>query len=479
MQAFEYSCPTKIVCGAHALRKLADELRDHHVEKPLVLTDANLVKLGVTRHATEPLEEAGIPFVTFDAIPPDSSLDVVNEVVRVYLDSGCDGFVALGGGSVIDTGKGAAASISCEGEDFALLQGAEILRGDRPPFFAIPTTAGTGSEVTLVAVVADTAANAKLSYTSYRLVPDVAFLDPALTQSLPPKLTSTTGMDALTHAIEAYTSVQKNPVSDAFATGAIELIARNIFTACETPGDADARTALALGSLMAGAAFSNAMVGIVHAVGHSLGGLCHIPHGIDLRPLGQSGLGGVFLGNKEGLDALPPGAQGHGQHSRAGPQLPRQGQLPHKGARPAGQLQLPSRSQNAHQDGQVIEGARLFQMGGSQIDRNAADRKGEAGILDGGAHPLPGLADGGVGQAHHREGGQSSGQIALAGHRVAGNPVQAQGPDGTYHGETSFRIRGWGYERCVPILPASRPKCKPGPRRRDMEDAGERPREGK
>lgn len=279
MQAFEYSCPTKIVCGAHALRKLADELRDHHVEKPLVLTDANLVKLGVTRHATEPLEEAGIPFVTFDAIPPDSSLDVVNEVVRVYLNSGCDGFVALGGGSVIDTGKGAAASISCEGEDFALLQGAEILRGDRPPFFAIPTTAGTGSEVTLVAVVADTAANAKLSYTSYRLVPDVAFLDPALTQSLPPKLTSTTGMDALTHAIEAYTSVQKNPVSDAFATGAIELIARNIFTACETPGDADARTALALGSLMAGAAFSNAMVGIVHAVGHSLGGLCHIPHG--------------------------------------------------------------------------------------------------------------------------------------------------------------------------------------------------------
>lgn len=279
MQAFEYSCPTKIVCGAHALRKLADELRDHHVEKPLVLTDANLVKLGVTRHATEPLEEAGIPFVTFDAIPPDSSLDVVNEVVRVYLDSGCDGFVALGGGSVIDTGKGAAASISCEGEDFALLQGAEILRGDRPPFFAIPTTAGTGSEVTLVAVVADTAANAKLSYISYRLVPDVAFLDPALTQSLPPKLTSTTGMDALTHAIEAYTSVQKNPVSDAFATGAIELIARNIFTACETPGDADARTALALGSLMAGAAFSNAMVGIVHAVGHSLGGLCHIPHG--------------------------------------------------------------------------------------------------------------------------------------------------------------------------------------------------------
>ncbi len=279
MQAFEYSCPTKIVCGQHALRKLADELRDHHVEKPLVLTDANLVKLGVARHAIEPLEEAGVPFSVFDRIPPDSSLDVVNEVARLYRDEGCDGFVALGGGSVIDTGKGAAASVSCEGEDFARLQGSEILRGDLPPFFAIPTTAGTGSEVTLVAVVADTAANAKLSYTSYRLVPDVAFLDPALTQSLPPKLTSTTGMDALTHAVEAYTSIQKNPVSDAFAKGAVELIARNVFAACETPQDADARTSLALGSLMAGAAFSNAMVGVVHAIGHSLGGLCHVPHG--------------------------------------------------------------------------------------------------------------------------------------------------------------------------------------------------------
>lgn len=279
MQAFEYSCPTKIVCGAHALRKLADELRDHQVEKPLLLSDANLVKLGVAQHAIEPLEEAGVSFALFDQIPPDSSLDVVNEVVRVYTEEGCDGFVALGGGSVIDTGKGAAASISCEGADFASLQGAEILRGERPPFFAIPTTAGTGSEVTLVAVVADTAANAKLSYTSYRLVPDVAFLDPALTQSLPPKLTSTTGMDALTHAVEAYTSIQKNPVSDAFATGAIELISRNLVTACETPQDADARTALALGSLMAGVAFSNAMVGVVHALGHSLGGLCHVPHG--------------------------------------------------------------------------------------------------------------------------------------------------------------------------------------------------------
>ena len=170
-------------------------------------------------------------------------------------------------------------AVASEGVDFATLQGSEILKADLPPFIAVPTTAGTGSEVTLVAVVADTHKHAKLSFTSYKLVPHVAILDPALTSSLPPKLTATTGMDALTHAVEAHTSIQKNPVSDAFAAKAVALIAANLPTACRNGADTEARTSLALASLMAGAAFSNAMVGIVHAIGHSLGGLCRIPHG--------------------------------------------------------------------------------------------------------------------------------------------------------------------------------------------------------
>ncbi len=149
--------------------------------------------------------------------------------------------MAIGGGSVIDTTKGAAASLACEGVDFATLQGSEILHADLPPFIAVPTTAGTGSEVTLVAVVADTQKHAKLSFTSYKLVPHAAILDPALTASLPPKLTATTGMDALTHAIEAYTSIQKNPVSDAFAVKAIELIAANLPVACRDGANVDAR----------------------------------------------------------------------------------------------------------------------------------------------------------------------------------------------------------------------------------------------
>ena len=279
MHGFEFSCPTKIVAGKGALDKTPDELANLHVVHPLVMTDQGLAKLGVSAKLTRVLDEAGLSYEVFDQVPPDSSLDVVNEVARLYADRGCDGFIAIGGGSVIDTTKGAAASLSCKGADFATLQGSEILTEDLPPLIAIPTTAGTGSEVTLVAVVADTRQHAKLSFTSYKLVPHTAILDPALTSSLPPKLTATTGMDALTHAIEAYTSTQKNPVSDAFAVQAVRMISENLPKACANGSDADARLSLAVASLMAGAAFSNAMVGIVHSIGHSLGGLCRIPHG--------------------------------------------------------------------------------------------------------------------------------------------------------------------------------------------------------
>lgn len=279
MRGFEFSCPTKIVCGVHALDKLPGELAERGIAHPLVMTDAGLVKLGVSAQVTTILDAAELPYDLFDRVPPDSSLDVVSEATRFYTEQACDGFIALGGGSVIDTVKGAAASIAYAGVDFATLQGSEILRHDIPPIIAVPTTAGTGSEVTLVAVIADTNSHAKLSFTSYKLIPHVAILDPALSLSLPPKLTATTGMDALTHAIEAFTSIQKNPVSDAFACKAIELIAQNLPRACAEGNDVDARTNLALASLMAGAAFSNAMVGIVHALGHALGGLCHIPHG--------------------------------------------------------------------------------------------------------------------------------------------------------------------------------------------------------
>lgn len=279
MNAFEFHCPTKIICGKNALHKLPVKMTDRKVTKPLIVTDKNLVALGIAERVFAPLKEADIPYVVYDQVPPDSSLTVVNEVAELYRTQGCDGWIALGGGSAIDTAKGAAAAVSVGEKDFTGLQGSEILQDDLDTLIAIPTTAGTGSEVTLVAVVADTQNHAKLSYTSYRLVPHLAFLDPQFTASLPPKLTATTGIDALTHAIEAFTSIQKNPISDALALQAIRLISENLAHSCAEPNDLDARTNLALGSLLAGASFSNAMVGIVHAIGHSLGGLCHIPHG--------------------------------------------------------------------------------------------------------------------------------------------------------------------------------------------------------
>lgn len=152
MKGFEFYCPTKIVCGAHALDKLPDELASRGVRRPLVMTDTGLMKLGVAAKLTDVLDAAGVPYDVFDQVPPDSSMDVVNEVAQLYGQRGCDGFVAIGGGSVIDTTKGAAASLACKGVDFATLQGSEILNADLPPFIAVPTTAGTGSEVTLVEI---------------------------------------------------------------------------------------------------------------------------------------------------------------------------------------------------------------------------------------------------------------------------------------------------------------------------------------
>ena len=144
---------------------------------------------------------------------------------------------------------------------------------------AVPTTAGTGSEATLVAVVANPALQVKMEFLSYHLLPDVAVLDPRMTETLPPRITASTGFDALVHAIEAATCLQRNPVSDSFAERAIRQITQSLPRAVKNGRDRRARMAMANGSLLAGAAFSNSMVGLVHAIGHALGGVCHVAHG--------------------------------------------------------------------------------------------------------------------------------------------------------------------------------------------------------
>ena len=163
--------------------------------------------------------------------------------------------------------------------------------------------------------------------------------------------------------------------------------------------------------------------------------LGHVVDGVDGGAVGQGGLGGVFLRDVQGLQPLPLGGQGHGQHARAGPELAGQGQLAHKGAGALPQAELSAGAQQPHQDGQVIQGADFFHMGGGQIHRDSADGEAEALVLDGRPDPLPGLVDGGVGQAHHGEGGQAVGQVALHRHGVARHAVESQGVDGIDHAE--------------------------------------------
>jgi alcohol dehydrogenase len=277
---YEFQNSVKIISGKKALENIPFELKNLEVKRPMILTNDILVDLGQVKIVENAIKESNIVIGSiFTDIPPDSSVKVVNEVAKVYKETGCDCLIAIGGGSVIDTAKGANIVISKNTDDLMKYMGAEIITGKLKPFIAIPSTAGTGSEATLVAVIANQDKNIKMEFLSYNLLPDVAVLDPRMTVSLPARLTASTGVDSLVHAIEAYTCIQKNPLSDAYAFAAINLIRDNLQKVVDNGKDIDGRLAMANASLMAGAAFSNSMVGVVHAIGHACGGVCHVPHG--------------------------------------------------------------------------------------------------------------------------------------------------------------------------------------------------------
>ncbi|MCP4691010.1 MAG: iron-containing alcohol dehydrogenase, partial [Desulfobacterales bacterium] len=183
-------------------------------------------------------------------------------------------------GSVMDTAKGVNIVVSEGGDDLMEFSGAGTVKKRLKPLIAVPTTAGTGSEVTLVAVIADHEKNRKMPFASYFLLPDVALLDSRVTSTLPPFLTAATAMDALSHAVDACLCLSKNPLSDANAMEAISLIFRNLLNVVKKPDDPDGRLALATAATLAGISFSNSMVGVVHGLGHSVGAICHAPHGV-------------------------------------------------------------------------------------------------------------------------------------------------------------------------------------------------------
>lgn len=278
---YQHFCPVKILSGSDAAVNIPYEMGILGCKKAMIVTDKGVVAAGLINIVREAFSDSDkeIGYI-FDETPPDSSNRLVNKLAKIFEKERCDCFVAVGGGSALDTAKGANIVVSEGTDDILKLQGNEVIKKDLIPMIAVPTTAGTGSEVTKVAVIYNEEENVKMLFVSDRLYPRVAILDSRMTMTVPPKITAATGMDALTHAIEAYTCLQKNPIDDIFARAAINLIRQYLVRATENGKDVEARLGMANASLFAGIAFSNSMVGMVHSLAHACGAVCHVPHGV-------------------------------------------------------------------------------------------------------------------------------------------------------------------------------------------------------
>ena len=246
----------------------------------MIVTDKGLTGLNLLDGLYEGLKADGIDYVVYDKTQPNPSIDNIEEVRKLYLDNGCQGFIAFGGGSPMDCAKGAAARVVCPNKTVQKMRGQLKIRKKLPPFFAVPTTAGTGSETTLAAVVTDTKTHEKYALNDPVLRPKYAVLDPELTVGLPPHITSTTGMDALTHAVEAYIGHSNTKDTSEKAEVATKLIFENLEEAYKNGKDLHAREQMLLASHYAGIAFTRAYVGNVHAIAHNLGGFYGVPHGL-------------------------------------------------------------------------------------------------------------------------------------------------------------------------------------------------------
>lgn len=273
---FNYFSPTKVVFGPGAVSELPMEAAEFG-KKAFLVTDKGILETGMADQVQKQLGDALVGI--YDDVPQDSGMEVVDKGAEKALETGADVIVSMGGGSVIDTAKGMCIVIR-EGGSLRDFQGMQLLTRPQIPHIVIPTTSGTGSEVTSGAVVLDQEQGQKIIIFEYHNTPRVAILDPQLTVSLPPELTASTGMDALTHAVEAYVALQRNPISDAVALHAIRLIVHYLPIVVDNGSDIMARGQMQLAALMAGWAFSNAMVGLVHAMAHSLGAVSRIPHGL-------------------------------------------------------------------------------------------------------------------------------------------------------------------------------------------------------
>ena len=279
MQGFEFNTVRRIISGAGSALQLSDQCQSLGITRPLLVTDPGLMAIGLVQPVLAALESAGVEAAVFDQVREDPPEATVLAAADLGRSQGVDGVLAVGGGSSMDVAKVVAVLLAGQ-QALSQLYGVGNVNGSRLPLVLVPTTAGTGSEVTPVAVIT-TGETTKAGVSSPVLLPDAAVLDADLTLGLPSAVTAMTGVDAMVHAIEAYTSRhQKNPISDNLARQALQLLARNIRTAVHDGKNREARENMLLGACLAGQAFANAPVAAVHALAYPLGGHYHIPHGL-------------------------------------------------------------------------------------------------------------------------------------------------------------------------------------------------------
>lgn len=269
----------EFVIGAGSRQLTGRYAKNLGVAHVLVVTGPNIIRAGWVKDVTDSLDAEDIRYTVFSGVTPNPRDDEVMNGAELYRQSGCDAIAAIGGGSPIDCAKGIGMVVSNE-RHILTFEGVDTIPIPPPPLICIPTTAGTGADVSQFAIINDTTRRLKIAIISKKIVPDIALVDPVPLTSLAPDLTAQTGMDAITHSVEAYVSNASSPVTDTLALEAISLMGRYLVKARNHPENIEYRNQTMLGSLLGGLAFSNASLGAVHAMAHSLGGYSDLPHGL-------------------------------------------------------------------------------------------------------------------------------------------------------------------------------------------------------
>jgi alcohol dehydrogenase class IV len=278
-QTYQFKAPAVIVSGPGAAKE-AGSFAKGLGKKALIVTDTALEQKGILNEIKNSLEVAGIAYASYAKVVNEPTMGYTEEGLKAYKDSGADFLIAVGGGSPIDAAKAISALANNPGRKITEFLGANKIPNPGAPLIAIPTTAGTGSEVTQFTIITDTDRDVKMLIASPNIMPKVALVDPLLTLSMPREITAGTGLDALTHAIEGYVSVKAHPLTDTLALQAIRLIGANLRQAWSNGDNLEARTHMMIGALHAGMAFSNSSVALVHGMARPIGAYFHVPHGV-------------------------------------------------------------------------------------------------------------------------------------------------------------------------------------------------------